>query len=97
MVGALATSAVPPRIEDEFGVGVMGQGRFELAGSVADIVVHFSQILDELGFRFGVPAPPIFVGDAVSVVVFTIDVIFVDLPVVVVITVVNGAVVNVVV
>ena len=97
MVGALAVGAVAPRPQNEFGVGVVSEGGLEFAGAVAGVVVHLGHVLDELGLGFGVASPPVFVGHAVSVVVFSVDVIFVDLTVAVVVAVVHRAVVDVVV
>ncbi len=97
VVGALAVSAVTPRPEDEFRVGMVGQGGLEFARTVACVVVHLGQVLDELGLGFGVAAPPVFVGHAVRVVVLPIDVVLVDLTVAVVVPIVHRTVVHVVV
>ena len=53
--------------------------------------------MDEFGLGLGVAAPPVFVGHTVGVVILAVDVIFVDLTVAVVVTVVNRPVVHVVV
>ena len=97
VVGALTIGAVAPRPKDEFGVGVVGQGGLEFARAVAGVVVHLGQVLDELGLRLGVAAPPIFVGHTVRVVVLAVDVVFVDLAVAVVVPIVHWTVVHVVV
>ena len=97
MVRALTIGAVAPRVEDEFRVGMVSDGRLEFARSVADIVVHFGQVLDELGFWFGVAAPPVFIGNAVSIVVFTVNVVFVNLTVAIVIAVIYWTIVNIVI
>ena len=75
----------------------MGQGCFELAGAVARVVVHFGHVLDELGLWLGVSTPPVLIGHAVSVVVFPVNVVFVDLSVTVVVPIVHRSVVDVVV
>ena len=97
VVGALAVSAVTPRPEDEFRVGMVGQGGLEFARTVACVVVHLGQVLDELGLGFGVAAPPVFVGHAVRVVVLPVDVVLVDLTVAIVVPIVHRTVVHVVV
>ena len=97
MVRALTICAVTPRIKNEFREGMVRNSRFELAGTVTGVIVHFGQVLDELGFRFGVAAPPIFIGHAISVVVFPVDVVFVDLSVAVVICIVDRPVIHVVI
>ena len=97
VVGALAIGAVAPRPEDEFRVGVVRQGGLEFARTVAGVVVHLGQVLNELGLGLGIAAPPVFVGHAVRVVVLAVNVIFVDLTVAVVVPIVHRAVVDVVV
>ena len=75
----------------------MGNGRLEFACTVTCVVVHLGQVLNELGFRFGVSAPPVFIGHTISIVVFSIDVVLIDLPVTIVIGVVNRPVVDIVI
>ena len=97
VVGTFTSRAVTPRVENEFRVGMVRQGGLEFAGTIAHVVVHFGQVLDEFGLGLGVTSPPVFVGHTVSVVVFAVDVVFVNLAVPIVIPVVHRAVVNVVV
>ena len=75
----------------------MGQGGFEFTGTVSNVVVHLGHVLDELGLWLGVSTPPVLIGHAVSVVVFSVNVIFVDLSVTVVVAIVHRSVVDVVV
>ena len=97
VVRRLTVGAVTPRIEDQFREGVVGQGGSEFTGAVTGVVVHLGQVLNEFGLRLGVAAPPVFIGHAVGVVVLAVDVVFVDLTVTVVVTVVHRPVVHVVV
>ncbi len=97
VVGCLTALAVSPRIENEFRVGVVREGGSELTGSVADIVVHFGQVLNEFGLGFRVSTVPIFVGLSVVVVVFTVNVVFVDEAVTVVVARIKRTGVHVVV
>ena len=97
VVGALAVRAVAPWPKNEFGVRVMGQGGFEFTGTVSNVVVHHGHFMEELGLWLAVSTPPVLIGHAVSVVVFSVNVIFVDLSVTVVVAIVHRSVVDVVV
>ena len=50
----------------------------EVGSSVSVVVVHLSQILDELGLRLTIATHPIFVSLTISIVVLAVDVILID-------------------
>ena len=52
VVRALTVRAMAPGVENEFRVGVVGDGRLEFARTVTGIVVHLGQVLNELGLWF---------------------------------------------
>ncbi|MDP7373579.1 MAG: hypothetical protein QF588_06810 [Candidatus Poseidoniaceae archaeon] len=53
--------------------------------------------MDEFGLRLRVATPPILISYAVSIIVLTVNVVFIDLPVSIVISIVDWAVVNIVI
>ena len=76
---------------------MVGKGRFEFTSTITIIVVHFGHVLDEFGLRLRVATPPILISYAVSIIVLTVNVVFIDLPVSIVISIVDWAVVNIVI